>query len=83
MRTLEKSAEDVEKKGFGEARFREEREGRGRTGWGERFTAHDSTETNYCQDTVLCAYDSNVRRGSRVDGRGCKEKGSLVRRVGK
>ena len=82
-RTLEKSAKECEKKGFGGAGFREEREGEVETDWGERFTAHGSTRTNYCQDTVLCAYDSNVRRASGVDGRGCGEKGSLVRRVGK
>ena len=80
MRTPGKSAQEREKKGFGGAGFREEREGEVETDWGERFTAHGSTETNYCQDTVLCAYDSDVRRGSRVDGGGCKEKGSLVRR---
>ena len=79
-RTLEKSAKECEKKGFGGAGVREERERAELAGWGERFTAQDSTETNYCQDTVLGTYRSNVRRGSRVDGGGCKEKGSLVRR---
>ena len=74
MRTLEESAQERERKGFGEARICEERERVERAGWNERITAHDSTETNYCQDTVLCAYDSNVRRASGVDGSGCKGK---------
>ena len=80
MGTPEKSAEGFEKKGFGGAGFREERERAELAGWGERFTAQDSTETNYCQDTVLGANDSNVRRASGVEGRGCREKDSLVRR---
>ena len=80
MRTLEKSAEGFEKKRFGEGRVREERERVEKAGWDERFTTHGSTETNYCQDTVLGTYRSNVRRASGVDGMGCGEKGSLVRR---
>jgi hypothetical protein len=41
-----------------------------------------SMEMDYCQGIVLSVYDSNMRRGSGVDGRSCGEFGSLVRRSG-
>ena len=52
---------------------------RNENGPGRRSMGYGSTKCDYCQGTVPCGNDSNVRHGSGADGRTWRENGSLVR----
>lgn len=56
-------------------------DGRCAGGFGVVAMGNGSTELDYCQCIVLDIANSNVRRGSGMDGGSWREIGSLVRRI--